>query len=55
MEPTQKPCGRCGATDAVRRYQDGMRCAPCSPAAALGLPVPEPGPGWPSLRGGEGK
>lgn len=40
----------CRSIDGLRYYIPGHRCRLHTPAALMGIPEPEPGPGWPSLR-----
>ncbi|MET9876544.1 hypothetical protein ABZZ36_18245 [Actinacidiphila glaucinigra] len=40
----------CGAVDGVRRYLNGHRCPLHTPAALMGIPEPQPGPGIPAYR-----
>lgn len=45
----------CRVGDGVRLFVPGPRCEAHTPAALQGKPEPEPGPGWPALRKGEGQ
>lgn len=37
----------CRSGDNVRQYAIGQRCRLHTPAALVGKPEPQPGPGWP--------
>lgn len=57
LRPTDGSCTRwlgdhyCRATDGVRYYAQGHRCAAHSPWALAGQPEPVPGPGIPAYQG----